>query len=215
MPCEQLDHLWNDLSGLADWVLALVLSCLLVASALLLFAGERCAKPLAVLVATGAAASSVYTLTSVWDGLDCTARLISGGIAGGVAGVLALCLLKWSVLILAAGAGGTIGLVLYDALPLDLPTPYRYASSGVCACLSAALSCVAPKRALRVASAVVGGGGVALSVHLIVLRSSGDALPAGGIIGVTIGSAAVGLLVQHFCRRRATIPVGVPVESVQ
>ena len=98
---------------------------------MLLAFGERLVRPVAAL--TAAAAASVTAFAIATSTADCVTRVALAAAAGGVAALLALCLLRKGLLLVGAAGFGTVAHYLYEALP---PIP-GLAPTAAYACCSA------------------------------------------------------------------------------
>jgi hypothetical protein len=214
MNCTYLDDALTDVNRFVvhdDVGFGVGCGALLLVSLALLVAGERFARPLAAGVGGAAGAVLAFALTRQMD--ECLARLVVAGGAGVVSALVALCLFRAGIFAVGAAACGTLGHFVYEAVPLDRVSPpfvvlgrsaYYYAVVGGAALVGAVVSQCQRRDFMRLASAMLGGGGLATASHLVSDRASGGALPAVALLTIALGAAVVGVLVQaRLARRRA------------
>jgi hypothetical protein len=222
MNCTHLDDALADANRFVvrdDVGFGVGCGALLLLSLALLVAGERFARPLAAGVGGVAGAVVAFALTRQMD--ECLARLAVAGGAGVVCALVALCLFRAGVFAVGAAACGTLGHFVYEAVPLDRAAPpfvflgrsaYYYAVVGGAALVGAVVSQCQRRDFLRLASAMLGGGGLATASHLVVDRAGG-ALPAVALLTIALGAATVGVLVQARLARRRKARRRAPAEG--
>ena len=57
------------------------------------------------------------------------------------------------------------------------------------------------KQFLRITSSVLGGGGLAVTPHLVADRL-GETLPPIALVGILLGGTGMGILAQHYLSQR-------------
>lgn len=209
MNCTELDVATQDIHNFvvyADEGFAVAALLLFGTSMLLLLQGERLVRPLAAIVAGVAGTGGAFVLTRMLIEHDCTARLIVSGAAGILGALMSLCLFKTGLFVLGAGAFGTVSHYIYDALPLqDVAPPfvvfgrsgYYYLVVGLSGLIGAVVSQFQQRHFIRIASSLLGGGGVALCVHLVFARLSDDAISSVALLVVVVVSTISGVFAQH------------------
>lgn len=179
MNCTGLDSAVVELSNIAtsEGGVVLGLGSLGAASVALLVVGEHIVRPMAGIVAGVLSTGAVFMVTSLAP-IDCLVRVIVSLGTGLTAAVAALCLLKTGIFLVGAASFGAAAHFVYDTLPLEsvvsseatwmafgVPFPYL-ATVGVAGTVGAVLAYVARKQLLRVTTALLGGCGIAWTVHL-------------------------------------------------
>lgn len=212
MNCTELDLGLTDIHAfvtLTDVGFGLGVLLLFGVSVALLLTGERCVRPLASVVSGVSSAVAVFLLTGLLDGLDCYVRLGTAGGAALVAALLSLCLLKTGLFVLGAGALGTLVHYLYDALPLaSVPPPFvlfdrsgwYYLAVTAAGLVGGVVSQFQRTHFIRISAAVLGGGGVALCVHLLVARA-GDTASSVVLLVIVVVCTFGGILAQRRIAR--------------
>jgi hypothetical protein len=204
MNCTELDVLHADAHGLVAAHHLDVVALGLVSLVLLAF-GERLVRPLAAL--TAAAAASLTAFAAAATG-DCATRVALAAAAGGVAALLALCLLRKGLLLVGAAGFGTVAHYLYDALPAIpglAPTAVYYALLGAASAVGSLAAWWQPDDFVRLSSALLGGGAAAWATHLGVTRATGAPPSALALLAVLAGATGAGVVAQtwlHTRRRR-------------
>ena len=176
-------------SSRRTWAVA---SCatLVLASLALLGWGERLVRPLAGAAGGLFGAGAALWLTQlVSPEPACAARLAIAAAAAVVLALLALCLLKTGLFLLGAASLGTLAHYAYIALPDGvLPADpfvlfdvsgWHYIVVGAGGVVGAAASLLQRRAFVRIASSVLGGGGLALATQLG-LSASGRVVPPPG-----------------------------------
>ena len=167
----------------------------------LLTHGSHLIRPLAVIVGgVGATVASYMFLT-----LPCTPRLVVALLAGLCTGLFALCLFKTGLVLIGAAGFAALAHFVYDATPLrDVDPPFKLAGrSGYyvlgmagAIILGSIVAYVQKKNLVRLSSSLIGGGGVAATVHLVGTRI-GEGVPPVALLVVMILSTVSGVLVQR------------------
>lgn len=210
MNCTELDTAVDEVYTLLASDAGFYVACaaLLLVSGLLLVMGETWVRPLGAVVGGTGAAVAVYVLSAVFDGVPCTGRLVSSGVAGVLAASLVLCLLKAGLFVLGASAFGTLAHFVYEALPFldDLDPPfelvgrsgYYYIVVGVAGVVGAVVAHVQKTQIVRITTSLLGGGGVALTTHLVVRRETGgERVPDAALLAILLVGTLFGVFVQH------------------
>lgn len=217
MNCSAVDAVVGQaFAPASDGAVAVVAAVLAVLAALLLFAGERLVRPLAVAVGGVGAALVTFVVTREW--WECEVRLAVAGGVGVAVALLAACVVRTAPVVFGAAGAGAAAHLVYDALPLpdDLPavllgrSAYYYAALGGAAVVGGALACVRRAWVLRVASALLGGA-LLVAATTVVWRHAGTTDPPSAVSLVILGVATLcGVLVQRRRGARA-VPMGVAV----
>jgi hypothetical protein len=215
MNCTQLDDAAHSLEAQFDespYLFAVAFSALLAVSLLLLAVGKHILRPVATVAGGTGALVLVYAASRDSD-FGCEVRLGAAVSAGFAVGLVVCCLVPRSIALVGAAGLATAGHFVYDALPLDrVEPPFHVAgvsgvyvlSIGGAALLGALATCWYRKFAMRVASALIGGGGIAASVALAMERA-GSRPPPLLLLGIGVVSASGGVAVQTYrsnARRR-------------
>lgn len=233
MNCTQVDDALTDAQAFlleTDFGVGILAACIVLASSVLLFYGERVVKPACVLVGGAGGAVSLFVLTDSAS-VSCYVRLGAAGLAGVVVGLLALTLVKSGIFILGAAAFATVTHYVYSSLPLDgVASPFTMLGMSGWYVISMASSIVVGaivshlrrKQLIRVITALLGSGGIVAALHLVLDRSGeGDAFPAFVYALLLLPGTALGTCAQRVLarRRRARVakppdvPVGIRVEA--
>lgn len=212
MNCTELDVALEDAHALvleSDGGFFVATGALLVTSLLLLAMGERLVRPLGAVLAGAAAAVAGFVFTRSLDA--CPARLAIAGTASVLAAVVALCLFKTGLFVLGAAGFGAVGHFVYEALPLENVKPpfvllgrsgYYYLAVGATALVGAIASQFQRTHFVRIASSLVGGGGLAFGTHLIADRA-GHPVPALLLLVLLLVSTVAGVGTQYHCAARS------------
>lgn len=237
MNCTELDRVVVSLTeGVTrdDTAFGVAVTLLLATSLVLLTHGERLIRPLAGLLGGVAGGGGAFVLTRLFrPALPCEVRLILAGVSGVVVAVVAICILKTGLFLIGAFGLGSVAHLVWDSLPLGhvrgpftlLSRPgWYYIAVGSTALVGAVVSQWKRRTFTRIASAVLGGTGLATGVHLLYARNDSTAPPL-LLLCVLIGSSVAGCVTQHALetwrrKRRAAkrrteqelVPVGRPVE---
>jgi hypothetical protein len=225
MNCTALDLAVDEAHTLVTSDAGFYVGCgaLLLVSVVLLVLGETWVRPLGAVVGGTAAAVAVYVLSALVDDVPCTGRLVSAAVAGVLAACLVLCLLKAGLFVLGASAFGTLAHFAYEAMPFldDLDPPfvflersgYYYIVVGAAGVVGAVVSHVQRTQVVRITTSLLGGGGLALTTHLVVARESEQGVPDVALLGILLVSTVVGVVVQtRIAKRRKTRRVVVERE---
>lgn len=181
MNCSGLDTAVGELQSIAtsEGGVILGLGSLASASVAMLVIGEHIVRPLGGIVAGVLATGAMFVVTSFTSTIDCIVRIIVALGTGLTATVAALCLLKTGIFLVGAASFGAAAHYVYDALPLDGLAPaedtwmafgvpvYYLATVGISGIVGAVMAHVAQRQLLRVTTALLGGCGVALTVHIV------------------------------------------------
>ena len=124
-----------------------------------------------------------------------------------LAACLVLCLLKAGLFVLGASAFGTLAHFVYEALPfLDDAEPpfvlmgrsgYYYVVVGVAGIVGAVVAHVQKTQIVRITTSLLGGGGLALTTHLVVERESDEKVPDVALLAILVVGTLFGVFVQH------------------
>jgi|TARA_A100001015_G_C14836602_1_gene650738 hypothetical protein len=187
----------------------IVVSTGLASLALLLF-GERIARALAGIIAFGGTAVFLFVVTSTTvasANLPCLARVIISVTGGLSVAALAWCLLKGGLFVLGGAAFGSVAHFVYYSIPLARThnppfvilgqSGYYYITVGVAGLAGAIVSLVMKKQFMRLTSSLIGGGGLALTTHLVAERS-GEDIPSIVLVFIMLISTGLGVVSQHF-----------------
>jgi hypothetical protein len=221
MNCTDLDGALSDVQTTLiqhDGGFAVAASALAGISLLLLVAGGELMRPLSAIVAGVGGGVAVFVLTAAVS-MGCETRLIVSGVGAILSALTAACLIRSGLFVLGAGGFAVVTHFVYDALPLhDVRGPfvllgrsgYYYIAMLVTIVLGAAVGMCQKKHFVRVSSSLLGGGGLALTTHLVVHRTGGT-LPSLGVLAILLLSTVTGVGVQHWrsvrrARRRETRP---------
>ena len=211
MNCTELDVALEDAHALvleSDGGFFVATGALLVTSLPLLAMGERLVRPLGAVLAGAAAAVAGFVFTRSLDA--CPARLAIAGTASVLAAVVALCLFKTGLFVLGAAGFGAVGHFVYEALPLQSVKPpfvllgrsgYYYLAVGATALVGAIASQFQRTHFVRIASSLVGGGGLAFGTHLVSDRA-GTSLPALLLLAILLAGTVAGVATQYHCAAR-------------
>ena len=220
MNCTELDDSLGDAREFfaeSDTGFGIAIVVLILTSMALLAAGEHFVRPLSATIAGVTVAGFVFVLSEIAENaiaLPCEVRLIVSGVAGILAAILALCLLKTGLFLIGAGGFGVVAHYAYDALPLDeVPAPFllvgRSAYYYLVILLAGIVGAVASHwqrtHFVRLSSALLGGGGIAWSVHLISFRATGKHGAASPLVllGILAVFTGIGVALQrHLAHRR-------------
>lgn len=191
----------------------IVTSTGLISLSMIVF-GERIARPLAGIVAFGGAAVFLFGITGTTvanSSLPCLARVIISAVGGLACAALAWCLLKGGLFVLGGTAFGTVAHFVYRSIPLtathDPPfvimgeSGYYYITLGVTGLAGALVSIAMKKQFMRIATSLIGGGGLALTTHLVADRIE-EEVPALVLVFIMIAGTAVGVGAQHYLSKR-------------
>ena len=211
MNCTELDTVVEDAHSFfveSDGGFAISIGALAIVSLLLLVKGEALVRPLSALVAALVATGAVFVLSDFAEDMACMARVAVAATAGVLAAVLALCLFKTGLFLLGAAGFGVVGHFVYDALPLrNVPPPfvlmgrsgYYYLILLVLSVVGAVASFWQRVHFVRISSSLLGGSGVAWTVHLVADRASGRAntVPSLVLLILLLATTGVGVAVQY------------------
>lgn len=221
MNCTELDAAWEEglLAVQTDLGFAAAVGVLGVSSVAVLALGETIARPLAAVVAFAAGAGGLFVLTALVDfwSVPCGVRVGVAAAGGVAASLLAWCLLKGGLFVLGGAAVGSVTHFVYEAVPalqglepqvLGRPVVY-YAAVGGAGVVGAVVAVCMKTEVLRLTTALVGGGGVGLAVHLVAERLEVD-VPSLVLVALVLGASVAGVAVQYCValrsKRRAADP---------
>ena len=209
MNCTELDLTVVEAHLLVTSDAGFYVGCgaLLLISLFLLVMGETWVRPLGAVVGGTAAAVAVYVLSVLFDGVPCTGRLVASGIAGVLAASLVLCLLKAGLFVLGASAFGALAHFVYAAMPFldDLDPPfvllersgYYYMVVGAAGLMGAVVAHVQRVQVVRITTSLLGGGGLALTTHLVGTREGdNEGVPDVALLIILLVGTVVGVVVQ-------------------
>ena len=215
MNCSDVDAVVADVERLVvdtDGGFVTVMLLLLAASGILLAQGERFVRPICAVVAGLSASAGTLFLTSLADSaMPCWVRLSIVGLAGVCAAVLALCIVKTGLFLLGAVGFGVVGHFAYETLPLEnVAAPFVLAGrSGyyyLTVLASAAVGAIASQwqrtHFIRISSSLLGGAGIALTVHLVFERVGEGTVPPLALLFTMLGSAGGGIALQSYVETR-------------
>lgn len=215
--CTELDGVFDDGHSFlveSDLGFAVTVATLLLASGLLLVKGEHVVRAMSAAVAGVGAAGAVFVLSEFVDDVPCVARIGVAGGAGVIAAVLALCLLKTGLFLLGAAGFGVVAHYAYGALPLgDVAPPfvlmgrsgYYYIAIAAAGVVGAVASHWQRTHFVRISSSLLGGGGLAWTVHLVAERSD-STIPALALLSVLLVSTTGGVVTQHYLAKQRRRP---------
>jgi hypothetical protein len=180
----------------------------------MIMCGERIARPLAGIIAFGGVTLLLFGITGdmVFDSnLPCLPRVLVSTVGGLVCAVLAWCLLKGGLFVLGAASLGTVAHFVYRSVPIakthEPPfvimgeSGYYYITLGVAGLAGALLSIVMKKQIMRITTSLIGGGGLALTTHLVADRVKKE-VPAIVLVFIMIVGTAIGVGAQHYLSKR-------------
>lgn len=183
MNCTDFDNLYNEIvthvsmTSQIFWTVALSFS--LVFSFTMLISGERMIRPTTVIVSGCAGVVLGYAVSSNFLSTDCEIKLIISGVFGLVLSFLGFCLIKTGVFILGAVAFGTVAHYVVGVIPVSaLPKYFTFQNrNGVywiatfgSGALGAILTTCFKKDFLILVTSMLGGSGIAFSMHVIFER---------------------------------------------
>lgn len=211
--CTQIDDVHELVSEFATQTSAGALvatGALALVSLALLTHGERLVRPLGG--ALGGLAGAVLAFVfSAAAGLPCEVRVAAAAIAGVLLAVVALCLLKTGLFLLGASGMGVLGHLAYSSVPFDdSDAPFRlfgmsgwyFVTVGGSAVVGGIVSQVQKKHFVRTVSSALGGSGLAVCTHVLLVHFGADELSPLGPLIVAVGGTAAGCLIQNRLERR-------------
>lgn len=212
-----------------DAAFVALLAALFLVSASLLTHGERLVRPYAAVIGGVLGGGTAFALAhSVASSLPCEARVAIAASAGIALAALAVCMLKTGLFLLGAFGLGAVAHLAWESLPLaGVRGPFAiggrpgwyYAAVGGSATVGALVAQARRRHFLRIASAVLGGVGLACGVQLAYARG-GAAAPPAVLLLVAVAASIAGASAQHYCahrrkarraRGRRPIAEGVPM----
>lgn len=233
MNCTELDVAVDDvrvLFGESEGGFVVACGALVVASLLLLVMGESWVRPMSAVVAGISAGVVVFVVSAfVEEWMPCVARLVVACVAAVCGAVLALCIFKTGLFVIGAAGFGAVAHLVYESLPMENISPpfvlagrsgYYYATLTVAGLVGAVVSQFMRTHFVRISSSLLGGGGLALTVHLVATRSD-DTVPGIVLLLVllvsTVGGVGIQYRVARYRRkkreqRHTTVVQGVPVK---
>lgn len=213
MNCTSLDESVDSISTFVagtDSGFYIAISLLILLSCILLAFGERLVKSLSV-VSGGAGACIVVYVFSDLFGIPCVVRIVAALIVGVLVALLALCLFTTGLVLLGSAAFGTVAHFVYVSLPLDKVDPpflvvglsgYYYLTIFLAGILGGIVAYIQEKNLIRVSSSLIGGGGAAVSAHLVSQRM-GYTLPSILVLVILLSMASAGVFAQrHLASRK-------------
>lgn len=208
--CTEVDVALEDARTLlfeSDGGFYVACAALVLVSGLLLALGEVLVRPLGAVVSFSAASGGVFVLSSLFEGLPCEGRLVASGVAGVVAAMLVLCLLKAGLFAVGAGSFGALAHYVYVSIPaieeLDPPftlagrSGWYYISIGAAGLVGGVVAHAQRTHFVRLTTSLLGASGLAMAVHVIVEREEGKALPGVALLAVVGVGTLGGVLVQR------------------
>lgn len=211
MNCTELDMAVSDIHTLyleEDAAFAVVCVASVIISGLFVVQGEELMRPLAAISGGLGATAATFVLSSLFFD-DCNVRLVASGIAGVMAAILALCILKSGLFILGAAGFGAITHLVYDALPLEDVSPpftllgrsgYYYIAMGVAVFSGAIIAWCQKKPFVRITSSLIGGAGLSFTTWIVAERA-GERLPSVALLAILVASVVVGVPTQKYTKQ--------------
>jgi hypothetical protein len=218
MNCTELDSAFEDAGAFfteSEGGFVAAVSALAILSCLLLAKGDVLVRPAGAVIAALASAGAVFLVSALAEGVPCMARVAVAATAGVLAAVLVLCLFKTGLFVLGGAGFGTVGHFVYEALPVDdaAASVAFFGRSGWyylvvlgTAAVGAAASCSQRTHFVRLSSSLLGGGGVAWTVHLVAERGrqgGEQAVPSLVLLLIMLVATAAGVGTQYALQRRA------------
>ena len=212
MNCTELDDALDIVAQFVvdeDIGFIVTLSLSLLTSTVLLIWGEHLVKPLSALVSGVGGCVAVFVVSELFD-WSCIPRLAVSVATGICLALLALCLFKTGLVLLGAAGFGTIAHFLYTSLPLNEIKPpftlaglsaYYYLALMTATILGGVVAFFQKKNLIRVSSSLIGGAGIATSVHFVSHRTGNTLSPIPLLVVFAI-SSSVGIVSQRFLSRR-------------
>lgn len=207
MNCTDVDLLITSARDLStsgeDWVFATLVTSLFLVSLAFVVVGGRFVRAFAGIAGLGFGLVGTFMLTAFFQGLSCAWRLGIAAVGGVVLAALAVCIAHAAVFILGGAGGGVLAHLVYQAVAgetdrdlLSNRPPAYYVAVGGTSLACALLAFVQRTFFTRVATSVLGGGGIAFGVHTTVRRTTGTQMSDYVSIAIVAGSTAIGTAVQ-------------------
>lgn len=194
-------RVWNTDAGFHALAAALG-----VASGALLVAGASLIKPLSAVAGLAVGAIFSFVGLTLLD-VECVVRLVAMGVVALLTAVTALCVVRSGILLVTVAGAGAAAHFVYDGLvPDDAGAPFRVLGAsgwyvvtlGGAAVAGCGVGCCFEKHLKRVASALLGGAGVALTTHLVAARHGARAPPL-LLLALASVAACAGVAFQLRC----------------
>lgn len=214
MNCTEFDEAYSQGRSFvleSDDGFAVACGFLLLLSGVLLARGEDLVRPLGAVVAGCVAAVATFVITQDSDSTSmCEVRLAVAGVAGVLVAVATLCLFKAGLFVLGAAGFGSIAHFIYEAIPalssLDPPfvlfgrSGYYFIALGIGVVIGAVATQRQRVQFVRISSSLLGGAGVATTVHLIADRAQ-ETLPPAALLAIVLVCTLGGVYVQYRIKR--------------
>ena len=214
MECAEIDGAWRDTQTFISHDNAgfLVLhSTIASLSLVLLVLGEYTVRPLSALLG-GIGGAAGFFVASYYLSIDCIVRVVSSLMAGISCSLVALFVYKKGLFIVGTAGFSTIAHFAYSATAHPLGVSY-YAVVGISGVVGGVVTHMQRKPLLRIASCLLGAGGVAYVSFASIERSEGIRVGSLVLLAIFCGSAFLGILCQYAIDHRRRNRVNVRREQ--
>jgi len=218
MNCTEFDYLYDDIVAHVSttsqifWISTASFS--FIFCILMICAGEKLFRPASALIAGLVGLVLGYMITTEMGDVKCYIKLIVASVFALVLSISVSCLLKAGLFLLGGAAFGAVAHYSFEIIPGDvLPNIFAFQNKnglywivvGCSGLIGAILSLVYKKKFMRLATSMIGGSGISLSIYILCFEILNPPIyiHPGVLLGITIVLSIFGYLFQrHLSKRR-------------